>query len=219
MQSEIYDWVLENIPKNATIVEAGTYDGEDTRFFGHHFRKGKIYGFEPVEELYVRSIENTSQYKNVSIEKKALGEKNEKKSIYISNVSGRTSASSSLRTPKEHLTFHENVKFSAKQEVEVVNLDSWCDENKISKLDFMWLDVQGSEYDIIKSSPKIISNTKYLYCEVSLMEMYEGTILYDKFKDNMKQIGFDVVFEELPWEDMGNVLFKNLVYKNENTRL
>ena len=78
----------------------------------------------------------------------------------------------------------------------------------------MWLDVQGSEYDIIKSSPKIISNTKYLYCEVSLMEMYGGTILYDKFKDNMEQIGFDVVFEELPWEDMGNVLFENIVYKN-----
>ena len=215
MQSEIYDWVLKNIPKDATIVEAGTYDGGDTRFFGHYFRKGKIYGFEPVEELYARSITNTSQYKNVFIEKKALGERNEKKSIYVSNVSGQTSASSSLRAPKQHLTFHENVKFSEKQEVEVVNLDSWCDENKISKLDFMWLDVQGSEYDITKSSPKIISNTKYLYCEVSLMEMYEGTILYDKFKDNMKQIGFDVVFEELTWKDMGNVLFENTAYKNE----
>lgn len=215
MQSEIYDWVLKNIPKDATIVEAGTYDGGDTKFFGHYFRKAKIYGFEPVEELYARSITNTSQYKNVFIEKKALGERNEKKSIYVSNVSGQTSASSSLRAPKQHLTFHENVKFSEKQEVEVVNLDSWCDENKISKLDFMWLDVQGSEYDIIKSSPKIISNTKYLYCEVSLMEMYEGTILYDKFKDNMKQMGFDVVFEELPWKDMGNVLFENAVYKNK----
>jgi hypothetical protein len=47
------------------------------------------------------------------------------------------------------------------------------------------------------------------------MEMYEGTILYDKFKDNMKQIGFDVIFEELPWKDMGNVLFENTAYKNE----
>ena len=112
MQSKIYDWVLENIPKDATIVEAGTYDGGDTRFFGHYFRKGKIYGFEPVEELYLRSIANTSQYKNVSIEK-ALG-KETKKSIYVSNVSGQTSASSSLRTPKEHLTFHENVKFFLK---------------------------------------------------------------------------------------------------------
>ena len=32
----------------------------------------------------------------------------------------------------------------------------------------------------------------------------------EEYKSNMKEIGFEVVWEDLPWKDMGDVLFENI---------
>ena len=74
----------------------------------------------------------------------------------------------------------------------------------------MWLDMQGLEPIVIKNYPNIVSKTKFIYSEVSLIETYENVVLYENFKSYMESINFKVVFEDLPWKDMGNVLFKNL---------
>ena len=33
----IHEWVVKNIPKTGTIIEAGMYDGTDTKFFCGYF--------------------------------------------------------------------------------------------------------------------------------------------------------------------------------------
>ena len=86
----------------------------------------------------------------------------------------------------------------------------FCFDNNINQVDIMWLDMQGSENEVIQSSPNIVSKTKYIYSEVSLIEMYEGVPLLEEYKTNMKKIGFEVVWEDLPWKDMGDVLFENI---------
>lgn len=209
MESKIRPWMRENLRKDCIIVEAGTFDGNDSILTVNDFPNCKLYGFEPIQELYDRSINRTRGIKNITIEKKALGSSNRKDNIYISKMHGSTWASSSLLKPIEHLTIHKSITFPENEEVEVVVLDDWCSENDINNIDFIWLDTQGSEWDIIKSSPNIISKTKYVYCEVSLKQMYEGTPLIEDFKNKMKNLNFEVVFEDLPWEDMGDILFRN----------
>ena len=54
-----------------------------------------------------------------------------------------------------------------------------------------------------------LKKTRYLYTEVSLEELYEGTVLYPEYKKFLESNGFEVVFEDLPWTDGGNVLFRN----------
>jgi len=209
MENKIRPWMRENLRKDCVIIEAGTYDGKHSAAFANDFPNSKIYGFEPIDELYNRTINLTKRFHNISIEKKALGSSNRKSDINISKLNGNTWASSSLLEPKEHLTVHTNISFSEKEQVEVIVLDDWCSENNVSKVDFIWLDTQGSEWDIINSSPNIVSKTKYIYCEVSLKQMYKGTPLIEDFKNKMAGLNFEVVFEDLPWEDMGDILFKN----------
>jgi len=209
MENKIRPWMRENLRKDCVIIEAGTYDGKHSAAFANDFPNSKIYGFEPIDELYNRTINLTKRFHNISIEKKALGSSNRKSDINISKLNGNTWASSSLLEPKEHLTVHKHILFPEKEQVEVIVLDDWCSENNVNKVDFIWLDTQGSEWDIINSSPNIVSKTKYIYCEVSLKQMYEGTPLIEDFKNKMAGLNFEVVFEDLPWEDMGDILFKN----------
>jgi FkbM family methyltransferase len=206
--NNIHKWILENLSQTPTIVEAGVCDGLDTEFFARSFPKGKIYGFEPIPELFNQSLSLTKGYSNVFLNQLALGELTENKKLYVSDRFGKKWGSSSILKPKDHLTFHKEITFNSELEVKTVNLDDWCQDNGIDKVDLMWLDLQGMEPLVIKSSPKIISNTTYIYSEVSLTETYENVIIYDKFKEYMLDIGFDIVFEDLPWQDSGNVLFQ-----------
>lgn len=44
--------------------------------------------------------------------------------------------------------------------------------------------------------------------EVSLIDTYDGVIKYPEYKNWLIENDFSVVFEDLPYQDMGNVLFK-----------
>jgi len=204
----IRNWMLENLTQTPTIIEAGVCDGLDTDFFAKSFPNGKIYGFEPIPDLFNQALSLNKKRSNVVLNQLALGESTEIKKIYVSDRFGKKWGSSSILKPKDHLTFHKEITFNSELEVKTVNLDEWCENTGINRVDLMWLDLQGMEPLVIKSSPKIISNTKYVYSEVSLTETYENVIIYDEFKDYMISIGFDIVFEDLPWQDAGNVLFQ-----------
>lgn len=208
----IHNWILQNLSKTPIIIEAGVCDGLDTEFFAKSFPDGKIYGFEPIPELFQQSLKRNEKYSNVSLNQLALGEKTEKKNFYISDRFGEKWGSSSILKPKKHVEIHEEITFNTNSVLNVINLDEWTLHNNIDHVDLMWLDLQGIEPIVIKSSPNIISKTKFIYSEVSLIETYENVVLYENFKTYMESINFKVIFEDLPWEDMGNVLFENVNY-------
>lgn len=205
----IHKWIIENLPKNSTILEAGVCEGLDTNFFAKTFPDGKIYGFEPIPELFNQALSLNENYNNVYLNQIALGEKTETKSIFVSDRFGKTWGSSSLLKPKEHLNIHKEITFNSEIKVKIFNLDEWCEVNDIDHINLLWLDLQGIEPIVIKSSPEIILKTSYIYTEVSTIETYENVVIYDELKKYMNSIGFEVVFEEILWNDGGNVLFKN----------
>ena len=41
------------------------------------------------------------------------------------------------------------------------------------------------------------------------MNMYDGVPLIEEYKSNMSELGFNVIWEDLPWKDMGDLLFEN----------
>jgi hypothetical protein len=67
--------------------------------------------------------------------------------------------------------------------------------------------MQGAEYRVLASSPEILKTVKVLFTEVSLIETYSEVLLYPEFKTWLEKQGFEMVLEDLPYDDMGNVLF------------
>jgi len=57
-------------------------------------------------------------------------------------------------------------------------------------IDFIKLDVQGAELDILNGGEKTIKNTEHVLIEVSLVEYNQGAPLIDKIIDKMKEYGF-----------------------------
>ena len=204
----IRQWMTDNLHNSSIIVEAGTCDGSDTLWFARHCTNGMVYGFEPIPALYNTSLAAVDSISNVELYNKALSHKTGSATIFVSDRHGSDWGSSSLLKPKDHLFVHPDISFNSEINVDTINLDEWILSKKLSYIDLMWLDMQGSEPIVLMNAPLALDITKFIYTEVSLIETYDDVILYPEYKKFLIDNQFEIVFEDLPWRDMGNVLFR-----------
>lgn len=191
--------------KSPVIIEAGAHIGSDTIEMTKVWPKGTIHAFEPIPAIYEKLVKNTKKYNNIVTYETALSDKTGTAEIYVS--SGNSDGSSSLLSPKEHIAEHPDVLFKSQIRIKTIKLDEWAMQNKITHIDFAWLDMQGFELPVLKASEVMLNTLTAIYTEVSLKEMYEGAALYPEFRSWMQSKGFKVALEDLRWQDMGNVLF------------
>lgn len=191
--------------ENPIIIDCGAYDGRDSIELAKVL-KGRIYSFEPIESLFNRLVKNTKKYSNIYCQQIALSDHDGVQTFYVSE--GESLGSSSLLEPKDHLVDHPNTFFNKKIDVQAFTLDSWARYNNISKVDMLWLDMQGYEVNMLNASNKILPTVRVIHTEVSLKETYKGVITYPKYRKFLESLGFKVVVEAIPegW-DMGNVVF------------
>ena len=81
-------------------------------------------------------------------------------------------------------------------------------------IDFIKLDVQGSELDIIKGGENTIKNTTFVLAEVSLVQYNEGAPLIDAVVDKMVELGFCIV-DIVEYHQSNGIIFQlDLLFKN-----
>jgi FkbM family methyltransferase len=190
---------------NPTILEIGCNNGSDTLALLRVMPQAKIYCFEPDPRAVARFKEQLGSH----LDKVRLFE------IAVSDRAGQVEfhssgggnlpdfdQSGSIRRPKNHLLEYPWVKFEKTIAVNTCRLDDWCAENGIKQIDFIWMDVQGAEGDVITGAPKILEKTRFLYTEYSNNELYDGQ---PSLKNLLAQLpSFDVV-ARYP----GDVLLRN----------
>src|SRR5262249_43556363 len=142
---------------------------------------------------------------NVRTYNAALSARSGQATMHVSG--GKSDGSSSLLRPTGHLKIHPRVTFASCVQVPCVSLDDWARQNGIDKVDLIWFDLQGLEFDVLSASSQVLPTVRAIYTEVSLTEMYQGSCLYPEYRSWMESHGFNVVDEDLRWVDMGNVLF------------
>ena len=197
--------IAKYLPEKSIILEAGAFDGNDTLQMATFWKDSTIHSFEPIDSLNSEIKKKIKKYSNVNLYKLGLSNHTGTSSFFISE--GLSTASSSILKPKEHLNFHPDVKFEKSIQIEALTIDDWANKFNIHRIDLMWLDLQGAEPSILKASPKMLAKTKIIFTEVSLKEMYQDSMLYPEYRAWLEQQGFKVVWEDLPYADMGNVLF------------
>ncbi len=172
----IFEHVRQKVAPRAIVFEIGACWGADTERLIEVLDRPTYYAFEPdprnMPKLMARRLP-------ILAYPFAFGAKNKVSQFNLSSGRrpGRThehTFSSSLRQPKNHLVQHPWCKFETRVQVEVKTLDAFCPEQGIGNIDFIWMDVQGAEEDVIRGGKGILEKTKLLYTEYSNEEEYEG---------------------------------------------
>lgn len=163
--------------------------------------------FEPLEENFNILADKVKDLNaNIEGHQVALGSEPGKTTMYVSD---NEKQSSSILKPKVHLTHHPYVKFPTTEDVEVSCLDNYdCHE-----YNFINMDVQGYELEVLKGGTKTLEKVDYVYCEVNRDEVYENNAYVEELDEFLKGYNMERVVTSWEGQIWGDALYvrKNLL--------
>ena len=104
--------------------------------------------------------------------------------------------------------YKEKSEFFNDTNIEIINLPMYKLDNLTNDtFDFIKMDTQGSELDIINGGIETIKKCKYLLIEVSLKPTNQGSPLKPEIIQYVKSIEFNEI--DIMYNHYNNILFKN----------
>lgn len=125
----------------------------------------------------------------------------------FNNKDEQCSGSSSIYEENKGVWHFEKVEKTNTIELESVTFQTLVEREglELEGYDHLVIDVQGAELQVLKSMGKYLDRFKTLRVEVSTVQFYSGSVLFDKLNDYIVQSGFRLVSSEVPAH--GDVLY------------
>jgi FkbM family methyltransferase len=184
------------------VVHIGAHYGEEIQEYVDNGIQ-KITVFEPLSknfEVLAERLQNVNA--DIQGYQVALGSQKGTATMYLSSNEAQ---SSSILKPKEHLEQHPDVSFDGTEEVEVSVLDKF----DLGDANFINMDVQGYELEVLKGGKNTLKNIDYVYCEVNRGEVYENNAMIGDIDEYLGEYGFERVETYWPetWYKWGDALY------------
>ena len=182
------------------VIHVGGHYGEELQ---DYIDEGiqDIVLFEPLNEnfdILKEKAENLNA--NIVGHQVALGPEKGTATMYVSD---NEKQSSSILKPKVHLTHHPHVKFPETEEVEVGRMDDYHTGN----YNFLNMDVQGYELEVLKGATETLKGVNYVYCEVNRDEVYENNAYVEAIDEFLANYGMERVETDWEGEIWGDALY------------
>lgn len=183
-------WMVQFLPYNPVIVEAGAYTGNETINAAKIWPQSQtIIAFEPNPRAFAElqkniDKENLTQIKAYNL---ALHSYNGIADLHL------------CRGPvgNDRVQEHESSVLPAYNacrgptiEVPCVVLDDWCKENQIDHIDILRLELEGLELEALKCSTEILKKTKLIIVPSFFHPYREGTVHYFELKAFLTEAHF-----------------------------
>ena len=186
-------------PIHMTICNVGSrkidnHDEYSSQGWGLFAPKLTIYGFDADNDaceqanadLEARQI----NWKEIHIPL-ALGKAEEERILYVTKAPMCTS----LFPPNEPylkrfagLPELMNLDFNC--EIETTTLDNFCESEEINEIDFLQIDVQGADLDVLKGATKILDSVLAIQIEVEFSHLYIDQPLFADVDTFLRKQGF-----------------------------
>ena len=182
---------MANVPSGGICFDIGAHKGGWTYWMRKAVGKqGAIWAFEPQPTLhgYLDGIFSGNYWENVTLEHLALSNQIGTVEIFVPGGEDATSPGASL---KQHVLEHEQEVHSTK--VNAMPLEAYVEKNDIKSVDFIKLDVEGSELDVVESAGRVLTefNPSWIIESEARHIGEDGvTALFDRMRD----AGYDGFF-------------------------
>ena len=151
------------LQRTKTLIEVGTFDGTDSLSF---YNKGyKVYTFEPEKKCFEYVKNKTRGYPDYTIFEKAVCLTDGIAQFNICKLGGASSilqfkSGTELR---KHWKGRKDIEFSGySYPVQTIRLDTFIEQNDLQNttIDYLHIDAQGVDLDVLQSLGKYIENVK-----------------------------------------------------------
>lgn len=149
-ENQIYKFEIKKA--NPIIIDCGSNIGLSIVYFKKIFPNSKIIAFEPDNDIFKVLQKNVESFrlKDVELNNKAIW-------IHNNGVEFKSEGGFSGRIPKEGDHKNQIIR------VESIRLDRLLGE--YDQIDFLKMDIEGAEYDVLKDSLENLKKIKYLFVE------------------------------------------------------
>ena len=178
------------------IFDIGASNGVFSKKYSEN---AKIYAFEPNKTNLIRIKENCSNINNYNIIEKAVSDEEGEVEFFEANYTN----SSSLLPFTDEVTKWKNptpttpmLKTVNTYKVSTTRLDTFIKKENLQDtiIDFVKIDTQGHDLNVIKSLGEYIKNVKEILCEVQItnFDLYKEQSNKDELLSYMKENNFEI---------------------------
>ena len=188
------------------IVEVGSFDGLDALEFSRMFPSAKVYAFEADPRNFKVVKKNTSLREQIIPVPQAVFDFTGQGIFHASGGDHGASGSMLIPCPIFSDTF-PHITFDEQFQVDTTTLLDWSQQNRVDKIDFIWMDAQGAELHILQGMGGLLHELQVVLLEVWRHPYYEGSGVLDQIRAYLRGFGF---YQSHSWMDgdAGDALFQ-----------
>lgn len=212
-EAQATTFLQNKIKKGDIVLEAGANIGYYALLFAKGVgKKGLVYCVEPSSENYklLKINKEFNNLKNMELKNIALGDKNGEEILNLFEEGN-------LNTIKKNTSS----KLKGKERVKVMTIDSFL-KNK-TKPNIIKMDVEGSEYDIIKGAKKLLEKNPPRLIFMEFHGFYMGMKKSEELLKKLKEKGYEIIFFSLEKHIPANLPilgnFMNRLTKKRDSRI
>ncbi|NES77285.1 MULTISPECIES: FkbM family methyltransferase [Okeania] len=182
------------------LIHIGAHYGQEYEIY-QKLNIVNLVFFEPLTENF--EILKSHVGENVRLFQKALGNENKTVKMYVE--SANNAMSSSVLQPKKHLEQYPEIIFDREEFVEMVRLDDILEDKE--NYNFLIIDVQGYELEVLKGSRKTLKNIDYILTEVNRDELYENCARVEELDEFLGRFDFQRLERNWEGETWGDAFY------------
>ena len=222
-QRKIFKFLKKRNLKNINIFfDIGAHEGESIEIFSKNFTISKIYSFEPSPinflklknkvNLFLKNFKDTKIY----VENVGLGD--EKKRIYLKQLN-ESSSSTINQINKNSKYFKKKIFFLNKLhtknfykniDIQIIRLDEYLNNNSIEYINFMKVDTEGYELDVLQGLGTKIYNVQYIMFEHHYHDMLVKTYKFSDINELLIKNNFIKIFKaKMPFRKTFEYIYEN----------
>lgn len=159
-----YMFYISYLYEGMTVFDVGANVGEFSLLFSHFVKsRGKVYAFEASSSMFERvtKVCQLAGRSQIVLNHKAVADKEGMLQLHV--YDDEHSGWNSLADRPLH-QYGINVKPTHIEEVEAITLDRYCQENNITQIDLLKIDVEGAEYQVLLGARQMLETQSIRCC-------------------------------------------------------
>jgi len=222
-QKKKYAFLKKKILKDINIfIDVGAHHGDTINEFLEIFTIKKIYAFEPSKENFTKlkiKVAEIEKSKSVKIEISpfGLGEKNyilplNEIADGVSNTFNNLNVNSKYFRKKKFITTLFGIKKFIKNKVptRIIRLKEFMEQENIDKIDFMKIDTEGFEYNILLGLEENIKKVEFILFEHHYDNMIIKNYNFSDIHKLLSNNGFQKIFKtKMPFRKSFDYIYEN----------
>jgi FkbM family methyltransferase len=165
--------------KEITIFDVGANVGNYSQKIVKEFKNlnFQLYSFEPSKETFFELKKCLGNLPNIKLHNIGFGEKSGVKTLFYDKKK------SGLASMYNRRLLHFGIKMNLRELIKIYTIDDFCKRNRIRKIDFLKLDTEGYELNILNGAKNMIEDDaiKFIQFEFGGCNIDSRTYFQDFF--------------------------------------